>query len=196
MSRSVPAAALLVSASLWAVTAGAFEIEKSDTRYVDRRYQCELSVKLDAPPDKVEAVLRDYERYPSLDTRILQARVLERPEPNVVVLQTTVRVCFGWFCRNVTRVERVQESQHALAATADPHRSDVKFGETSTQLAPDENGGTLVHYRTSITPGFWIPAVVGRRWMLRTLEDASGDLFMNVEMRAKKEQEQEKAASN
>ena len=175
---------------------GAFEIEKSDTRYVDRRYQCELSVKLDAPPDKVEAVLRDYERYPSLDTRILQARVLERPEPNVVVLETTVRVCFGWFCRNVTRVERVQESQHALAATADPHRSDVKFGETSTQLAPDENGGTLVHYRTSITPGFWIPAVVGRRWMLRTLEDASGDLFMNVEMRAKKEQEQEKAASN
>ena len=196
MSRSVPAAAFLAVASLWAAAAGAFEIEKSETRYRDRRYQCELSVKLDAPPDKVQAVLRDYERYPSLDTRILQARVLERPEPNVVVLETTVRVCFVWFCRNVTRVERVQESEHALAATTDPSRSDVKFGETQTQLAPDEGGGTLVHYRTSITPGFWIPSVVGRRWMLRTLEDASGDLFMNVEMRAKKEEEQEKAASN
>jgi polyketide cyclase/dehydrase/lipid transport protein len=196
MSRSVPAVAFLAVASLWAAAAGAFEIEKSETRYADRRYQCELSVKLDAPPDKVQAVLRDYERYPSLDTRILQARVLERPEPNVVVLETTVRVCFVWFCRNVTRVERVQESEHALAATTDPSRSDVKFGETQTQLAPDEDGGTLVHYRTSITPGFWIPSVVGRRWMLRTLEDASGDLFMNVEMRAKKEEEQEKAASN
>jgi hypothetical protein len=52
------------------------------------------------------------------------------------------------------------------------------------QLSPSENGGTLVHYRTSITPGFWIPSVVGRRWMLRTLEDATGDLFMNVEMKA------------
>ena len=196
MSRSVPAVALLVATSLWAAAAGAFQIEKSETRYVDRRYQCELSVKLDAPPDKVQAVLRDYERYPALDTRILQARVLERPEPNVVVLQTTVRVCFGWFCRNVTRVERVQESEDSLAATADPGRSDVKFGETSTQLSPDGNGGTLVHYRTSTTPAFWIPSVVGRRWMLRTLEDASGDLFMNVEMRAKKEQAQEKAASN
>jgi hypothetical protein len=195
MSRSVPVA-LLASASLWAATAGAFEIEKSETRYADRRYQCELSVKLDAPPDKIQAVLRDYERYPALDTRILQARVLERPEPNVAVLETTVRVCFGWFCRNVTRVERVQESEHSLAATADPSRSDVKFGETSTQLSPDENGGTLVHYRTSITPAFWIPSVVGRRWMLRTLEDASSDLFMNVEMRAKKEQAEEKAASN
>jgi hypothetical protein len=196
MSRSFPAAAMLAAASLWAATAGAFEIEKSETRYADRRYQCELSVKLDAPPDKVEAVLRDYESYPSLDTRILQARVLERPEPNVVVLETTVRVCFGWFCRNVNRVERVQESEHALAATADPSRSDVKFGETSTQLSPDADGGTLIHYRTSITPAFWIPSVVGRRWMLRTLEDASGDLFMNVEMRAKKEEEQAKAASN
>jgi hypothetical protein len=196
MSRSFPAAAVLACASLWAATAGAFEIEKSETRYVDRRYQCDLNVKLDAPPDKVEAVLRDYERYPSLDTRILQARVLERPEPDVVVLETTVRVCFGWFCRNVTRVERVQESEHALAATADPSRSDVKFGETRTQLSPDENGGTIVHYRTSITPAFWIPSVVGRRWMLRTLEDATGDLFMNVEMRAKKDEAQEKAASN
>jgi hypothetical protein len=194
MSRSV-LAALLVAASFWPAAADAFEIEKSEARYADRRYQCELSIKLDAPPEEVEAVLRDYERYPMLDTRILQARVLQRPEPNVVMLETTVRVCFGWFCRNVTRVERVQESEHALAATADPSRSDVKFGETHTQLSPGEDGGTLVHYRTSITPGFWIPAVVGRRWMLRTLEDASSDLFMNVEMRAKKEEE-EKAASN
>jgi hypothetical protein len=195
MSRSVPAVALLAAVSLWSTAAGAFEIEKSETRYSDRRYQCELSLRLDAPPDQVEAVLRDYERYPSLDTRILQARVLERPEPHVVVLETTVRACFVWFCRNVTRVERVQESELALAATADPSRSDVKFGETHTQLEPDESGGTLVHYRTSITPGFWIPSVVGRRWMLRTLQDATGDLFMNVEMRAKREAE-EKAASN
>jgi hypothetical protein len=113
----------------------------------------------------------------------------------VVTLETTVRVCFGWFCRNVTRVERVQELQYGLAATADPSRSDVKFGETRTELAPDQDGGTLVRYSTSITPGFWIPSIVGRRWMLRTRADASGDLFMNVEMRAKKDSE-EKAASN
>jgi uncharacterized membrane protein len=193
MSRSVPAVALLASVSLWSAAAGGFEIEKSETHYSNRRYQCELSVKLDAPPDQVQAVLRDYERYPSLDTRILQARVLERPEPNVVVLETTVRVCFVWFCRNVTRVERVQESQHSLTAKADPSRSDVKFGETHLQLEPDEHGGTRVSYSTSITPAFWIPSVVGRRWMLRTLQDATGNLFMNVETKARDE---EKAASN
>ena len=195
MSRLCSVAAVLAAASLWAGAAGAFEIEHSETRYADRRYQCDLNIRLDAPLDKVEAVLRDYEKYPALDARILEARVIERPAPNVATLETTLRVCMGWFCRNVNRVERVEESQHALAATADPSRSDVKFGETRMQLTPGENGGTVVHYHTSITPSFWFPPVVGRRWMLRTLADSTSALFMNVEEKARDE-EKEKAASN
>ena len=193
MSRLFPVAAVLAAASLWTGAAGAFEIEHSETRYADKRYQCDLNVRLDAPLDKVEAILRDYEKYPLLDARILQARVIDRPAPNVATLETTLRFCMGWFCRNVNRVERVEESQHALAASADPSRSDVKYGETRMQLSAGEDGGTIVHYRTSITPAFWIPSVVGRRWMLRTLQDATGNLFMNVEAKARDE---EKAASN
>jgi polyketide cyclase/dehydrase/lipid transport protein len=195
MSRLCLVATVLAAASLWAGAAGAFEIEHSETRYADKRFQCDLNIRLDAPLDQVEAVLRDYEKYPALDARILEARVIGRPAPNVAMLETKLRVCMGWFCRNVNRVERVEESQHALAASADPSRSDVKYGETRMQLSPSENGGTLVHYRTSITPAFWIPSVVGRRWMLRTLEDATSDLFMNVEIKAKQDA-QEKAASN
>jgi hypothetical protein len=200
MSRLCPTAAVLAAASLWAGAAGAFEIKHSETRYADRRYQCDLNVRLDAPIDKVEAVLRDYEKYPALDTRILEARVIDRPAANVAMLETKLRLCLGWFCRNVNRIERVEESQHALAAVADPSRSDVKYGETRLQLAPGEHGSTLVRYSTSITPGFWTPSVFGRRWMLHTLEDATTDLFMNVEMKAKEEEtgeeDKEKAASN
>ena len=125
MSRLCLTAAVLAAASLWTGTAGAFKIEHSETRYADRRYQCDLNVRLDAPLEKVEAVLRDYEKYPALDARILEARVIDRPAPNVAMLETKLRVCMGWFCRNVNRVERVEESQHALAASADPSRSDV-----------------------------------------------------------------------
>ena len=109
MSRLFPVAAVLAAASLWTGAAGAFEIEHSETRYADRRYQCDLNIRLDAPLDKVEAILRDYEKYPLLDARILQARVIERPAPNVATLETTLRFCMGWFCRNVNRVERVEE---------------------------------------------------------------------------------------
>jgi hypothetical protein len=166
-----------------------FEIQHSKALYANKQYRYELTVTLDVPIDRVEAVLRDYAHYPALDPRILQARVIEQPSDHVVMLETMLRACFGPFCRNVQRLERVEESTHSLTAISDPSRSDVKFGETRTQLAAAEGGGTQVTYHTSITPGFWIPSIVGRRWMLRTLEDASTDLFMNVEIRAKKEQD-------
>jgi hypothetical protein len=162
--------------------AHAFEIEHS---YADRKYQYELRVRLDAPPDRVAAVLRDYEQYPTLDTRIVEARIIERPSENVALLETKLRVCFGWFCRDVKRIERVEASAGTLVATTDPARSDVRFGETHASWSATGEGSTLVSYRTSITPGFWIPSFVGRRWMLSTLANATSDLFMNVEERAK-----------
>lgn len=183
--RRVSAICLAIAALLAIAPAHAFTIEHSKSHYVDRQYRYEVVVTLDAPPERVEAVLRDYERYPDLDSRILRARVLERPADNVAVLETLLRACFGPFCRNVRRTERVEESPHALTAITDASRSDVKFCETHTTLSPVEGGGTRVNYRTSVVPGFWIPPLVGRRWMLRTLEDATSDLFMNVEMRAR-----------
>jgi len=174
-------AALLLSVTL---PARAFTIEHSEARYVDKRFQYELVVKLDAPIDRVDAVLRDYAEYPSLDGRILTARILERPAPDVVMLETTVRICLGPFCRNIKRVERVEESKHALLAVADPARSDVEFSETRSELTPALHGTTRVKYVTSVVPGFWVPALGGRRMMLKTLETATSDLFMNVEKQA------------
>lgn len=174
--------------ALGSAPARSFDVQHSEALYANKQYHFELTVTLDAPIERVEAVLRDYARYPTLDPRILVARVVEHPASNVVMLETMLRACFGPFCRNVKRIERVEESLHSLTAITDPSRSDVKFGETSTHLSAAEGGRTRVSYHTSITPGFWIPSIVGRRWMLRNLQDASTHLFINVEMRAKDEE--------
>lgn len=170
---------------VFASAAHALELEHIETSYADKQYRCELVAVLDAPAQAVEAVLRDYERYPELDPRILQARVLERPSSNTVVLETELRACFGPFCRTVGRVETVNEAQHVLSAITDPERSDVRFGETYTTLEPVSDSRTRIAYRSSIVPGFWVPALGGRRWMLRTMEEATLDLFNRVEARAK-----------
>jgi len=178
--------ALLVAALLSsAPAASAFDIERSEARYVDKHFRYELVVTLDAPIERVDQVLRDYAEYPSLNQRILSATILERPAPDVVTLETTVEVCFGWFCRNVTRVERVQESRYALLAVADPERSDVKFSETRSELSVGHHGATRVKYVTNVVPGFWVPPMGGRRMLLRTLEHETRDLFMNVEKKAR-----------
>ena len=163
-----------------APAAQAFTIEAAEARYVDQQYQFEMVAMIDAPIEQVEAVLRDYSHYSQLDTRILDARVLERPEEHVAILATTVRACFGPFCKNVKRVERVEEAPLALTATTDATRSDVKSGLTRTELTTTPTG-TRVTYRTTIVPDFWIPAFVGRRLMLRTLEEATINMFTNVE---------------
>jgi len=153
-------------------------------QFADRHYRFEMVVTLDAPVEQVEAVLRDYEHYPDLDERILTAKVLERPESEVAILQTVLHACFGPFCRNVHRVEQVTESHLGLVAISDPKRSDVKFGESYTALSPLEGGRSRISYRTDIVPDFWIPSLVGRRFMLNTLQDATTTLFRNVERKA------------
>ena len=185
--RNRQVVSLLLVSALAGQPAQAFEIESSKAQYRDRHYQFELIAVLDAPVDRVQAVLRDYERYPELDSRILKARVLERPTDFSAVLETVVRACFGPFCRNVKRVERVEESPLELSATADPRRSDVRFGETRTTLS-ESDGRARISYHTSVEPAFWIPPFVGKRWMLRTLQDVTTGLFMNVEVQAKKSQ--------
>ncbi|MDY6945979.1 MAG: SRPBCC family protein [Pseudomonadota bacterium] len=179
------AAAIAASVLLSAPAAQAFTIEHSEARYADKHFHYELVVTLDAPIDRVDAVLRDYADYPSLNARILSAAILDRPAPDAVTLETTVKVCFAFFCRDVTRVERVQESKYVLLAVADPARSNVKFSETRSELSPAHHGGTRVRYVTSVVPGFWVPPVGGRRMLLKTLETETRDLFMSVEAKAK-----------
>lgn len=178
------ALAVLLSAS----PAHAFTIEHSEARYVEKHFTYELVVTLDAPIDRVDKVLRNYADYPSLNDRILAAKVLERPAPDVVTLETTVEVCFGWICRDVNRVEKVQESKYSLLAVADPARSDVKFSETRSELMPAHHGATRVKYVTNVVPGFWVPPLGGRRMMLKMLETETRDLFMSVERKAQQAQ--------
>ena len=176
--------AMLLSAS----PAHAFTIEHSEARYVEKHFTYELVVTLDAPIDRVDQVLRNYADYPSLNERILEAKVLGRPAPGVVTLETTVEVCFGWICRDVGRVERVQEARYSLLAIADPARSDVKFSETRSELMPAQHGATRVKYVTNVVPGFWVPPLGGRRMMLKMLETETRDLFMSVERKARQPQ--------
>lgn len=167
-------------------SANAFELQRAAPEFIENEYRFEMTAVLDAPIDEVERILRDYENYPTLDSRILDAKVIERPQEGAAILQTTLRACFGPVCRTVRRIERVEESSHALLATTDPERSDVKFGETRMALAPadEDKDKTRVTYQTRLQPDFWIPALVARRMMLETLEDATIELFRSVEQQA------------
>jgi len=164
-------------------SAHAFEVEHVESKYQDKEFHLSLTVVLDAPADRVASVVRDYRKYPRLDARILEAKVLSRDAPDQLLLYTKLRACFGVFCRNVKRVERVHEGEHELEATVLPEQSEIVKGETRTELTP-LGQRTRVSYTTGIAPGFWVPAFGARSLMLHTLRDASVELFRNVERQA------------
>src|SRR5689334_19903711 len=142
-------------------SAQGFEIERADTKFQDKEFRLSLTVVLDAPADRVRRIVRDYQNYPHLDARILETKVLSRAAPDQLLLYTKLRACFGVFCRNVKRVERVQEGDNDSTATVLPEQSEVSRGETHTQLtALGER--TRVTYTTGIAPAFWVPALVAR----------------------------------
>ena len=180
MSAVAIAASVLLTA-----TASAIDVQRADTRYHDGRYELELEATLDAPTPEVQRVLRDYALYPKLDSRVLDAKILERPGNNEVMLYSRIRVCMAaFFCRRVDRVERVEERANELLATTIPERSDVRFGLTHTQLSTTTTRATRLVYRTQIEPKFWVPRIVPKRAMLNTLRDATIQLLAQVEKNA------------
>jgi hypothetical protein len=161
----------------------ALEVEQIQVRFHDGEYQLTMTALLAAPLPKVEAVLRDYQQYPQLDTRIVSAQVLKRSSATQLELMTRINVCFSFLCRKVERVEQVEEQPGELLATVIPERSDAARGSTHTQLIA-RDGQTRVVYATSIVPKFWVPALLGRSMMLRSLRDATVTLFEHIEQRA------------
>src|SRR5882757_2673710 len=177
--RSVLTLALLGSSTI----TQAFEVEQLNTRYEAGQYRLSMTVILAAPLHQVEAVLRDYAHYPELDPRILEARVLNSSTPGTVQLFTRIHVCVSLLCRNVERIEQVEERPGEMVATIIPEHSDAEQGSTHTVLSA-QGERTQVRYTTFIVPKFWVPAWFGRALMLRTLRDGTLNLFQHIEQRA------------
>lgn len=183
-SRVLWCVATALTGLLIASNVSAFEVLSANTHFEDKEFRVELDLILNAPPERVQSVLRDYDDYARLDAGIMESRVLDRVDAETVMLFTKLRACAGVFCRTVKRVERVQERSFELLATAIPDQSDVVSGHTHTVLQTLDSQ-TRVRYTTAVVPKFWVPGFIGRPLMLRTLREASLELFRNIETRAR-----------
>ena len=183
MRRHAPrwAAAALVLA---VPAARALSVEELETSFQGGVYRVSLVSVIDAPPEAVGAVLADFDAYPALDPRILRSERLGVEADGTVLLRTRIRACEGFFCRTVTRVERVEAGPGQLVATVVPASSEVRRGLTRTEWRSAQ-GGTRVRYEAEFEPDFWVPAIIGRRFANHMLRESTVQLFENVEKQAR-----------
>ena len=181
--KAAPALAACLGIALAAPSpvATALVVVRAASSVQDGRYRYMMDAELEAPVAAVRAVLADYARYPQLDKRIREARVLERESAQQLLLYTEVRGCVGFvFCRTLHRVERVNEAELSIIANVLPARSDFTYGRTVMRLT-DLGTRTRVTYETEFDAAGFLPRWLVGRSVLRALEEGGLGMFTAVE---------------
>ena len=172
-------------ALLTAAPGAAMTVDRLVVGERDGTYFVEFESALDAPVQAVIAVLTDYQRYPSLDPRIAEARIVEDSDGRPLLF-TRLRGCLGsWLCRDMDRYERITQTETLLVAESVAGMGDLLHGRAVTHFEA-RDGRTQISYRTDFEPSFWMPRLLVRAAMLRTLESATREMFDNVEARARR----------
>ena len=171
---------------LGACPASALTVEKLVTEFRDGVYRVSFEAVLAAPPSRVGVVLQDYTAYPSLDVRIRSSERLATEPGGAILLRTRIHACEALFCRNVTRVERVEAGPETIVATVLPALSQLRRGLTRTTWQALD-AGTRVSYEAEFEPDFWVPAFIGRQFARHGLRESTVNLFTNVERQARGE---------
>jgi hypothetical protein len=178
---SVSGCATLALLMALAPPARAIDIETIDVRYESGLYKVRFVAELEAAPDAVAKVLKDYANYPNLDGRIEESHVVASAPGAPTRLYTRLKGCLNrLFCRSMVRVETLTESEGELVATAIPGLSDVQSSVAHTEWHASEKG-TRITYTLALDPKFWVPAFYARRAMIETMRTGTVAMFTSVE---------------
>jgi len=174
---------IAATACLLALPARALEVLSQGFNIENGVYELELDVRIEAPIERVWAILTDYERLPELNPAVTRSGVEVNDQGQSEVL-TVVRGCVLFFCNSVERVEIMEEfATVRIVAVTDPARSDLRQGRSEWNFWPEDEA-TRLSLTVLMEPDFWVPPVLGRRALRRNLIGGTLDLLEAVEHRA------------
>ena len=157
------ASALFLLSGCWAYAAPstAGELIELALSYERGVYQLNLEMVLYAPADDVRYVLTDYVHIYRINPSIVESEILNAPDESVVRVRTLLNDCILIFCREILRVEDVQELETGdIHAVVVPQLSNIKSGTSRWQIRP-MGSRTRLEYTMELEPGFFVPPLIG-----------------------------------
>ena len=145
--------------------------------YRSGRYELTSHTYVDAPREAIFHVLTDYDRFSRISRVYEESGFMEPAADGTPVIYTRMRGCVLFFCKNMTRVERLETREPGFIHTTTlPEQSDFSYSVSEWILEPEGNGTNLI-YRAVLEPDFWLPPIIGP-WALkrRLLEGGTGAL--------------------
>jgi hypothetical protein len=144
-------------------------------------YQIKVVAVIAAPARFVRNVLTDYTHIYRLNPSIIESEVLQRDNDGSVEVRTRVIGCAAYFCEELDRVEKVQLLPSGdIVAEIVPEKSQFKSGITYWQIkAVGER--CQVTYQSNVEPDIFIPPVVGKFLIKKSIRQEMQVSFANLE---------------
>ena len=183
IARGLVALAVVSLAQGIAQAAEAFELLAVESTRDGPAYELRIEARFNAAPERVLAVLTDYDRIHELHPRMVESRALGRVGPATEEVQTRLEGCVLFLCRTLYRVEHIRVEGLSLHAEDVPRRGSFSEGRTKWSLTPI-SGGTLLIYEARFVPAFWVAPVIGPGALVRSVEQMTVEIMAEVERRA------------
>lgn len=172
---------LAVVMGLVSLTAHASQLVRLDVDQKANSYAVYVVMELDAPAEKVRAILTDYAHLDRLNASIIASKIMEDKGDGTVRVLTRFENCIVFFCMTVQRVEDITEDgQGRILVTLVPDASSFRSGQASWEVTSTGSGSRVIH-RATLEPDFWLPPWIGTAILKATMRREIRASFENLE---------------
>jgi hypothetical protein len=138
-------------------------------------------MELDAPAEKVRAILTDYAHLDRLNASIIASKIMDDKNDGTVRVLTRFENCLVFFCMTVQRVEDITEDdQGRILVTLVPDASSFRSGQALWEVTSTGSGSRVIH-RATLEPDFWLPPWIGTAILKATMRREIRASFENLE---------------
>jgi hypothetical protein len=148
------------------------------------KYHMAFDAVVEAPYDRVHALLTDYPGLPRYNPHIKEIVLIPDLHSRTLRMRVVSRPCVVVFCKTVVHVQEVEErSPGDIVAEVIPALSDLKHGYMHWRIIP-QGRETRVTFEGDMTPAFWVPPLIGPALVKYALRTEALELVTNLEQAA------------
>jgi len=162
--RRLAATILLFSASY----GEAAQIVEVQVEQADGAYHIYFEILVNAPRDRVQDVLSDYEALHEMSPGIISSQLLSGEAGGDAKIDIRLKPCVWVLCRKMRKVSTVTINAYGgIVYKTVPELSDFKGGKEQVIVKASQTPGqTRVTYNASLVPDFFVPPLIGS-WLIR-----------------------------
>lgn len=149
-----------------------------DTLEVSRkrgRYELYAETFLAAKPEEIYQVLLEYDdnAFQRISSVYKESRYMPPAEDGTPIIFTRMEGCMLFFCKSMSRVERLEVEGHdAIRTYTLPEQSDFSYSRSEWLFEP-AGDGTRMTYILIMEPDFWVPPIIGP-WLVKRVLSRGG----------------------